>query len=122
MKKRDLYILVLCVLMLLGEAHTLFPAGLKLHFYPCNPKFQETIKWYVKDIDTRLFIFFAFFFWYKREKVRDRAFAQYIMIFVIFCGMDFIVYLLNHSHSGFWYLPVYLPMIIYATYIIKKNG
>ena len=121
MSKTGKIILLLLLILPALELYQLFPRGVRYHFYPLNPGRDEAIRWYVKDVTWRIFVVGLCLFLYFRERSRRDGYPELTLILPVYFGMDFMMYLLNHSAAGIWYTIVYAPILIYGTYLAFKR-
>lgn len=106
----------------LRELHRFFSIKVQSGLYLLDKGIEESPAWYVHDIVVKAFLGISFGIWYLRERGKDTDFAKYIGVFTLFFTLDFVLYLLTHSHAGIWYfVMVYIPVIIYAIKLIKKR-
>lgn len=118
-RKESIKLAILLVATFLGmELYQLLPEKHYIHFYPFSPQTDESLQWYAKDISFRLFVFFFCLWSWRREKERNTQGARIVLIFPLFWGLEFAVYLMCHSHRGAINLIIYIPILIYGTYII----
>ena len=119
--KRGPIILILTAALPLRELHRLFSNEYHTGTFPLDPNYLTSNAWHVHFIVTKLFMVLALGLWYMRERGKDRIFAKYLGVFTVFYILDFVLYLLNHSQAGNWYLCVYIPVLVYGIYTIKRK-
>jgi len=117
--KRIPIILILTVLLPFRELHRLFSSHFRKGVFPLDPEYLTSTQWHVHFIVTKLSMIIALGLWCLREK--DRILSKYLGVFTVFYILDFVLYLLNHSQAGNWYLCVYVPVLVYGIYIIYKR-
>lgn len=103
------------------ELYQFLPEKDYRHFYPLSPQTDESLQWYAKDLAFRLFAFFFSLWAYYRERQRNPEIARIVLIFPLFWGLEFAVYLLCHSHRGGLNLIIYIPIGLYGTYITFRK-
>lgn len=114
---RNMIILFIFTL-LAAELYQFSPPKVYLHFYPLMPEKTESIKWYVTAIVDRVtWLLTMLFFWGVIRKFKPEL-SKYAFIFVIYRAFDILAYVFNGSIAGIFYLIVYIPIILYGTYII----
>lgn len=118
-RKKLFKISILFIVIFLGmEFYQFLPEKDYRYFYPFAPQTDESSQWYAKDIAFRLFAFFFCLWAWARERKREPDIAGIVLIFPLFWALEFVVYLLCHSHRGALNLIIYIPIILYGTYVI----
>lgn len=111
-----LYPILLLLSLFLGEIHSIFGTEYvneKDWFLLIDLK--QDVEWYIKDTAEGLIWIIFLWVWYKREKGRNRFWANWVLMFLIFRCVDIVIYWLNHRHAGKIYAICYLSIIIYGT-------
>lgn len=116
MIKKLLLPLLLLLTLFLGEIHTLSATKeVNNRDWFLLIDLEQDIEWYIKDTAEGVIWLVFLFVWYTREKAKNRFWANWILMFLIFRFIDIIIYWLNHRHAGKVYLFCYLSIIIYGT-------
>lgn len=103
------------------ELYSFFPKGAYFHFYPFSLHKDETIRWYVTALcDRSAWIITTAVVWYYLRKKAPQI-ASYWFIFVLYRILDMVAYICTGGIAGIFYLVVYIPIIIYGTYIAQRQ-
>ena len=119
--KRIHIILILTAALPFRELHRLFSNKYHPDIFPLDPEYVTSNAWHVHFIVTKLFMLTTVLLWALRERGKDRILSKYLGVFTVFYTLDFVLYLLNHSQAGSWYLCVYIPVLVYGIYITKRK-
>lgn len=120
MNSKTIILIMACVLPL-RELHRHFSVKVQTGLYLIDQSYPESPAWYVHDIVTKLSFAVLLLFWALRERGKDRILSKYLGVFTVFYTLVFVLYLLNHSQAGNWYLCVYIPVLAYGIYITTKR-
>jgi len=119
--RKIIYPILILLTLLLGEFYRIFATDYvneKQWFLIIDLK--QDLEWYIKDSMEGLTWIIFLSIWYLREKKRDRFWASFIKMFLLFRIIDISVYWLNHRHAGGIYLMCYLSIIIYGGTLFRK--
>ena len=105
----------------LRELHGLFSTKVQKGLYLIDQNYEESPAWYVHDVVVKFSFVVLLLLWTLRERGKDGILSKFLGVFTVFYTLDLVLYLLNHSHAGKWYLCVYIPAVIYGIYTIKKR-
>ena len=105
----------------LRELHGLFSTKVRTGLYLIDQNYPESPAWYVHDVVNKLSFVVLLLLWTIRERGKDGILSKFLSVFTVFYTFDFVLYLLNHSHAGKWYLCVYIPVLCYGIYTIKRK-
>jgi hypothetical protein len=112
--RKLIYPTLLLLTLFLGEIHNLWGTSyvnerdwfILIHL-------SQDIEWYIKDTAEGIIWIIFLFVWWKREKKRNKIWAEIILVFLIFRVVDLGCYWLNHRQAGGFYSLTYLSILMY---------